>query len=168
MSATKFCTVCRNELSEGAAFCTRCGKRAERAKNQGLPKWIVGILILLGLLIMVALGSLPSGPDQRAGVAAMAKLSPAEMRQARIDFAKQFDGLMLDAGIESTTTVSKQDDTVLEIKDVLAGRVRARQLGSVLPFKKLKSLGFKYVVYTNGVTDIDDPELAFWTGWEVR
>lgn len=69
------------------------------------------------------------------------------MHASRVNFAKRFDEKMLSAGIESQTFAEGPDATKLVISDVLAGRVRAKQLGDNLHFDALRALGFKTVVY---------------------
>ena len=50
------------------------------------------------------------------------------------------------------------------IQDVLAGRVRAREVVHEMDYNRLRSLGFKYVAYTNG--ELSD-DLSFHEQWEV-
>jgi hypothetical protein len=50
------------------------------------------------------------------------------------------------------------------IQDVLAGRVRAREVVHAMDYNRLRSLGFKYVAYTNG--ELSD-DLSFHEQWEV-
>lgn len=155
-----------------AAFCTSCGKRinasvpAQRA-NQ-FPTWLKLLLAVAGAILLagMSLAVLQTPSGSPVGAISIPNVQPtAESRRA---FAKRFDGIMLDAGIESTTTLAKWDDTVLYIKDPLAGRVRARQLQKVLPWARLKALGFTVVYYTNGISSLDDAELSFSDGWNVR
>jgi len=85
-------------------------------------------------------------------------------RDARKDFANAFDNKLLTAGIESRTRTAGQLNTTLVIEDILAGRVRAKALGDNLPFTSLRLLGFKKVIYTNGLDD----ELGVSFSWKVE
>jgi hypothetical protein len=70
---------------------------------------------------------------------------------ARKQFAQRVDAALLDEGIESTTTTSGADASIIVIRDPLAGRVRAKQLqtDNILS-EQLLTLGFTKLKYTNG------------------
>jgi hypothetical protein len=76
--------------------------------------------------------------------------TPEELRQARLLYASEFDQHMIDAGIESKTTVKDSDWSTLQVTYALAGRVTANEFGKEIDFDRLKALGFKKVVLTNG------------------
>ena len=60
------------------------------------------------------------------------------------------DQSLIDKGIESTTTATGPGFTTLQITYALAGRVMANEFQKNFDFDRLKQLGFKKVVLTNG------------------
>ena len=73
---------------------------------------------------------------------------PTEMDRFR--FAMQMDQFLIDKGIESTTTATGPEFTTLQITYALAGRVMANEFQKNFDFDRLKQLGFKKIVLTNG------------------
>lgn len=91
---------------------------------------------------------------------------PASLLQSRKAYAAQLDENLLSAGIESTTTTEGPEARTLLIRDVLAGRVRAKALGENLRWDLLERLGFKKVVYTSAAgLCCDAGEIQF--KWDV-
>jgi hypothetical protein len=89
--------------------------------------------------------------------------APPPSAEARAQYAKIIDQKFIEAGIESYTRATGDDNTILEVRDVLAGRVRAHQVANVMDYSHLRSLGFKSVAYTNG--ELNDSN--FYEHWEV-
>jgi predicted RNA-binding Zn-ribbon protein involved in translation (DUF1610 family) len=85
-----------------------------------------------------------------------AKPPPPPTPEDRIITAQLLDQLFLHAGIESTTVATGPAHTTLHITDILAGRVRAQSMQENIPWDKLRALGFRKVVYTNGLNDMDN------------
>jgi hypothetical protein len=83
--------------------------------------------------------------------------------EERAQYAKFVDRKFIEAGIESYTRADGDDNTILEITDVLAGRVRAHQIVGAMDYSRMRSLGFKSVAYTNGEMD----DLSFSENWAV-
>lgn len=121
----------------------------------------VGVAIVVTLMIIVAMGagsgadSSPSSPPPgRPPAAVAASLSPAaraELAESyRIRWAKDFDKIMLDGGIESTTSASGPRHTTLTVECALAGRVMENQLAESGIPDTAKSLGFRKLVLTDG------------------
>jgi hypothetical protein len=102
----------------------------------------------------------PPLPAQSADQSAEQRAHGAE---ERAQYAKFVDRKFIEAGIESYTKASGDDNTILEITDVLAGRVRAHQIVGVMDYSRMRSLGFKSVAYTNGEMD----DLSFSENWAV-
>jgi hypothetical protein len=84
-----------------------------------------------------------------AAASPASKLTPKQMREARMDYAAQFDQAMIKAGLESTTIVWGPDDTTLRVTYVLTSRVFANEFEKKLDFETLRALGFKKVELTN-------------------
>jgi hypothetical protein len=127
--------------------------------------WIVAILLVLGcvggLRLVIADDSTPGEPNTATATTDTNRsepvspsptrtLSPQEMKEARNTYAREFDQKLIEAGIESRTLAWGPDDTTLQITDALAGRVTANEFGKKLDFDRLRELGFKKVVLTNG------------------
>lgn len=120
---------------------------------------IVGVGIIAMLMIIVAVGAgggADSSPSSRQPAAEVAATPPSPAARAelaesyRVRWAKDFDKIMLDGGIESTTSASGPHDTTLTINCALAGRVMENQLEESGIPDTAKSLGFRKLILTDG------------------
>jgi hypothetical protein len=99
--------------------------------------------------------STESPPVAPAAVDSLEPPAKSPTPEDRIVAAKLLDQLFLHAGVESTTLATGPAHTTLYIKDILAGRVRAQAMQENIPWDKLRGLGFRRVIYTNGLKDVD-------------
>ena len=169
------CTHCGALVHEASKFCASCGKSFDRNKRS-IGFWIAvafGCVMLVGIVSGIVDNS--TAPPTAGPASSVAAPEPAEppptkaeiragQRVMRKLFASRVDSYLLDSNIESITRTTGPDDTTLEIKDVLAGRVRARQISNAMNFEALKKLGFKKLHYTNGF----EGELREGWTWDVK
>ena len=155
MSYIYECRQCGREISRTAHICRHCGYRGISLVSIVLAATIAlfGIAAILNSneanvqtpIPIVNAGQAPdtNKPSTKSGI--------EPTRQLRKSFAHQFDRKMLEAHLESRTTTYGAEDTTLFITDALAGQVRAKKIADALDFKLLNNLGFKKVLYTNGI-----------------
>ena len=153
------CRQCGRQIARNARVCRHCGHRYTSLHSIVLASTVA----LLGIATILAY----SQQDEQRPIAIVdaaatpvisdisAKSEAERARQLRKSFAAEFDRKMLEAHIESTTRLYTPDDTTLLVNDALAGEARAKKVANALDFKLLNKLGFKKIVYTNGVeTDL--------------
>jgi hypothetical protein len=125
------------------------------------PIWAL-IVVFLMIVIVVngfrdAMTTTSTSSDSQSPTTPTTATTPAAPRVTvqptqmdRWKYASELDQHMIESGIESSTRASGPDFTTLRITYALAGRVMANELGNKIDFDKLKQLGFKKVILTNG------------------
>jgi hypothetical protein len=151
-----------SELNPAKAY-----RAVQSKRRRGLGAWIqnhplltLGI-VFFGLLLGATMRIMSVGESTSTG-STISRDSVAETRAAtpaalprptemdRFRFAMDMDKSLIDKGIESTTTAIGPEFTTLQITYALAGRVVANEFQKNFDFDRLKQLGFKKVVLTNG------------------
>ncbi len=112
---------------------------------------VSGIAVIIVFVIAVAQNDSTPTPGGTPVAAISDAPDPyADTAENRAHYAATIDQLMLDAGIESTTTSIGPKKATLRIKYTLTGRVAANTLSKKLDFNELHLRGFRKVVLTNG------------------
>jgi hypothetical protein len=124
------------------------------------PIWATVVVLFLVALAVANVRNemLPEAPSSHDQDSTSAKEASSSTRTHisnptqfdRFRYARDLDQHMIESGIESTTTAVGPDCTTLRITYALAGRVMANDLQNKIDFERLKQLGFKKVVLTNG------------------
>jgi hypothetical protein len=170
---------CGNEVANNAKFCPKCGHRFTSSITKFVA-WMFVVLFGLGMLGAIIGGS-SSGPVGSSTPVSSAVAAPAhpaittppkpktpaqiaaDAVALRKAYAKVIDQQLIEAGIESKTYTNGAQAKTMVIEDVLAGRVRANEIGkNSQMFEQLRALGFTKLLYTDGFESLDSHQGFTW------